>query len=516
MTSAKSTGNLPIPPWLLRRAKERLRFTTLLLVVTFLIAFAFMNVTPPPSGNLEVANAIAVAVVALSIVVFFIARSETLPLQRVLDIGLVYLVVAGFGVALAETFAVYDPFSVVRGVSWLCLLIVLFPLVVPATRGKVATAVVLTATMGPISLGIAVTSGLEPPSVSTILYMMLPNYLAAGLAMILHTVLHRLRTDVTKAERMGAYKLVEPLGSGGMGEVWRATHQTLARPAAIKLIRPEALSGRSGADVESLKSRFKREARMTSQLTSPHTIQIYDFGVTEEGILYYVMELLDGTDLETLVSEHGPLDPRRAVSLLVQICDSLAEAHENGLVHRDIKPANLYVCRLGREVDQIKVLDFGLVAIQGAEVSLDQSNTIQGTPAYLAPEVIRGDQPDERVDVYALGCVAYWLLSGKLVFERATAFKVLYAHVEEEPEPLGKRVADLPEGLEELLLACLDKDPDRRPRDAGELGTRLRALNVPAWEGSEAWWREHSPQRAPRSLPADSVMSVTTATPRRD
>lgn len=506
---------LPIPPWLLRRAKERLRFTTLLLIVSFLIAFAFMNVTPPPSGHLEVANVIAVVVIALSVIVFFIARSEKLPLPRVLDLGLIYLMVAGFGVALAETFAVYDPYSVVRGVSWLCLLIVLFPLVVPATRGKVAAATFITATMGPISLGIAIASGLERPTFSTMLYLMLPNYLAAGLAMILHTVLHRLRTDVTKAERMGAYKLVERLGSGGMGEVWRATHQTLARPAAIKLIRPESLSARTRSDVDTLKSRFKREARMTSQLTSPHTIQIYDFGVTEEGILYYVMELLDGTDLETLVSEHGPLDPRRAVSLLIQICDSLAEAHENGLVHRDIKPANLYVCRLGREVDQIKVLDFGLVAIQGAEVSLD-SNTIQGTPAYLAPEVIRGDKADERVDVYALGCVGYWLLSGGLVFERPSAFKMLYAHVEEVPPPLSDRVKDLPEGLEELLLACLDKDPRERPRDAGELGARLRALRVPPWEGSEAWWREHAPQRAQRSLPAEAIQSISTAIKRED
>lgn len=509
------SGNLPIPPWLLRRAKERLRFTTLLMIVSFVIAFAFMNLTPPPSGHLEVANVIAAVVIAISLVVFFIARSDRLPLPRVLDLGLIYLMVAGFGVALAETYAVYDPFSVVRGVSWLCLLIVLFPLVVPATRGKVAAATFITATMGPISLAIALASGLVSPTFSTMLYLMLPNYLAAGLAMILHTVLHRLRTDVTKAERMGAYKLVERLGTGGMGEVWRATHQTLARPAAIKLIRPETLSARSSSDVHTLKSRFKREARMTSQLTSPHTIQIYDFGVTEEGILYYVMELLDGTDLETLVIEHGALDPRRAVNLLIQVCDSLAEAHGSGLVHRDIKPANLYVCRLGREVDQIKVLDFGLVAIQGAEVSLD-SNTIQGTPAYLAPEVIRGDPADERVDVYALGCVGYWLLSGALVFERPSAFKMLYAHVEETPPGLGDRVKDLPEGLDELLLACLSKDPDERPRDAGELGARLRALNVPAWEGSETWWEEHAPQRATRSLPAESIQSISTALPRRD
>lgn len=510
--------NLPIPPWLLRRAKERLRFTTLLMILTFVIAFAFMNITPPPSGDLFVANIIAGVVIAFSVVVFLIARSDRLPLPRVLDLGLVYLVVAGFGVALAETYAVYDPYSVVRGVSWLCLLIVLFPLVVPATRGKVATASILAATMGPISLGIAVASGLEAPNLPTVLYLMLPNYLAAGLAMIIHSVVQRLRTDVTKAERMGAYKLVEPLGSGGMGEVWRATHQALARPAAIKLIRPETLSGRTGADVDTLKSRFKREARMTSQLTSPHTIQIYDFGVTEEGILYYVMELLDGTDLETLVEAHGPLDPRRAVDLLIQVCDSLAEAHESGLVHRDIKPANLYVCRLGREVDQIKVLDFGLVAIQGAEVSID-SNTIQGTPAYLAPEMIRGDHPDERVDVYALGCVGYWLLSGRLVFERQSAFKVLYAHVEEQPEPLSKRCKDLPQGLEELLLACLAKDPDRRPRDAGELGARLRALKVPKWDGSKAWWKEHAPQAASRSLPVSVTVdptNVSTAIPRRE
>ncbi|HBP17100.1 MAG TPA: hypothetical protein DEA08_04795 [Planctomycetes bacterium] len=288
------------------------------------------------------------------------------------------------------------------------------------------------------------------------------------------------------------------LGSGGMGEVWRATHRMLARPAAIKLIRPEALSGRASATQrQTLKARFEREARATAQLSSPHTISIYDFGATEDGVLYYVMELLDGTDLETLVAEHGPLPAGRVVHLLKQACESLAEAHRAGLVHRDVKPANLFLARKGRRVDWVKVLDFGLVKEREAtSAALTADGELAGTPAYLAPEVATGDAPvDGRADLYALGCVAYALLTGAPVFEGVTAMQVAAAHVVEAPAPPSTRTrALIPRDLEALILACLAKAPADRPASAADLRDALRATGLSSgWTAkhARAWWDTH-------------------------
>ena len=212
-----------------------------------------------------------------------------------------------------------------------------------------------------------------------------------------------------------------------MGEVWRARHRLLIRPAAIKLIRQRALGAMAG-DPELLVRRFEREARATAALTSPHTVQLYDFGVTEDGRLYYVMELLDGLDLDTLVRQHGPLPAERVVHLLRQVCSALQDAHGNGLVHRDIKPANVVVSRAGTTFDFVKVLDFGLVKLDSARsadkdaIKLSAEGSWSGTPGYMAPEVVLGAaDTDHRVDLYALGCVAYWLLTGKMVFEGENA-----------------------------------------------------------------------------------------------
>jgi serine/threonine-protein kinase len=279
-----------------------------------------------------------------------------------------------------------------------------------------------------------------------------------------------------------------------MGEVWRARHRMLAQPAAIKLLGPEALGGRAS---ERIRKRFEREARATAMLSSPNTIRLYDFGRTEDGTLYYVMELLDGIDLETLVSEHGPVSAERAIYLLRQVCDSLAEAHNGGLVHRDIKPANIYICRQGTQHDRVKVLDFGLVALRedrsSAGTRLTAEDHITGTPAYMAPETVTGDHPvDHRADIYALGCVAYWLVTGELVFDGDTAVKILYGHVERAPVPPTKRTGvKLPRGFEELILECLRKDPGERPRSAAAIAERLDAhVLADPWNERRAseWW----------------------------
>ena len=232
-----------------------------------------------------------------------------------------------------------------------------------------------------------------------------------------------------------------------MGEVWRARHRLLIRPAAIKLIRQRALGAMSG-DPELLVRRFEREARATAALTSPHTVQLYDFGVTEDGRLYYVMELLDGLDLDTLVRQHGPLPAERVVHLLRQVCSSLQDAHANGLVHRDIKPANMVVSRAGTTFDFVKVLDFGLVKLdsradtaEDARCKLSTEDSWSGTPAFMAPEVVLGAaDTDHRVDLYALGCVAYWLLTGKMVFEGENAMQVMIQHAQTAPKRPSHRV----------------------------------------------------------------------------
>lgn len=282
---------------------------------------------------------------------------------------------------------------------------------------------------------------------------------------------------------VGMYELESPIAQGGMGEVWRAKHQLLTRPAAIKLIKPQANdSGELEIDPISVQ-RFEREAQVTASLRSPHTVQLYDFGVTKSGTFYYVMELLEGTDLETLVREHGPLEPARVVRVLEQTLDSLAEAHAHGLVHRDIKPANLHLSKRGLENDFVKVLDFGLVKLGRGDAgnrSLSRADRITGTPAYLAPELVTGQgSVDGRADLYALGCVAYYLLTGTLVFEGDSAMQIAIAHALETPVPPSQRVArELPKDLERVVMACLEKDPERRPRTALELLETLRALEL--------------------------------------
>jgi serine/threonine-protein kinase len=277
-----------------------------------------------------------------------------------------------------------------------------------------------------------------------------------------------------------------------MGEVWAAEHDMLARPAAVKLVRPE-LMRRSRLSSDAM-SRFEREAQSTAGLSSPHTVNLYDFGVTDEDVFYYVMELLDGLDLEVLVRRHGPVPPGRAVHFLVQACDSLAEAHANGLVHRDIKPSNLFACRQGLTHDFIKVLDFGIVNPQGgspSDAGAEGITPVEGTPGWIAPEAAEHGTSDARADLYALGCVGYWLLTGRLVFEAEEAVGVIRMHREDAPVRPSRHANAVPPELDAVILACLAKDPDRRPSSAVELATMLRAAAVTPWSDAEAigWWR---------------------------
>jgi eukaryotic-like serine/threonine-protein kinase len=342
------------------------------------------------------------------------------------------------------------------------------------------------------------------------------SVIAVTLSTVTSRTIYGLRQQVKEASEIGQYTLEEKIGSGGMGEVWRARHRMLIRPAAVKLVTSRELGSSAGSDPELRLRRFEREARATAGLTSPHTVQLYDFGVTCDGTLYYVMELLDGMDLDTLVERFGPAPAERAIHFLVQACASLDDAHENGLVHRDIKPANIIVSRVGAAWDFVKILDFGLVKLGGARQSaqslrLSADNNVSGTPGFIAPEVVLGSDTDHRVDIYALGCVAYWLVTGRLVFEGPGAIKVMSDHVYAPPAPPSSRSATpIPPELDALILECLEKDPSKRPSSARELSARLQAISVETpWtpERAEHWWSLHASAKSAKRSVADVVLS---------
>jgi serine/threonine protein kinase len=304
----------------------------------------------------------------------------------------------------------------------------------------------------------------------------------------------------TRARELGSYRLVARLGRGGMGEVWRAEHRLLAREAAIKLIRPDA---GAGDDAHERKLRFRREAEALSQLRSRNTIEILDYGIALDGTFYYVMELLDGLDFETLVSRYGPQRPGRVVKLLLQVCASLAEAHDRGLVHRDVKPANLFVCRAADEVDIVKVLDFGLVrtVLPGpttpAEGSLPRAGQpsqvaapmtahgltgyqhgILGTPGFMAPEQVLGRDLDGRADLFALGCVAFYLLTGKLLFDDPDHARRSAACLQAIPDLRERLGSAVPDALAAVVMDCLARKRGERPRHARALAVALRRAEL--------------------------------------
>jgi len=313
---------------------------------------------------------------------------------------------------------------------------------------------------------------------------------AVAIASVTSAVIYGLRQDVREAQRLGQYTLREKLGAGGMGVVYKASHAMLRRPTAVKLLPPE----RSG-DVSI--RRFEREVQLTASLTHPNTIAIYDYGRTPDGIFYYAMEYLDGIDLAVLVREDGPQPPARVRSILVQVSGALSEAHGVGLIHRDIKPANVILCQRGGVYDVAKVLDFGLVKDleAGPGPGLTNVDMIAGTPQYLAPEAITSPrQVDARADIYALGAVAYFLLTGKPVFEGGTAVEVCSHHLHTPPERPSERLGrSVPENLEKLTLACLAKDPAGRPQTAaGLVQSLVDCQGLGTWDTASAaeWWHD--------------------------
>lgn len=429
------------------------------------------------------------------------------------DVSLVFLLLTAAAIAALNTWVAPPPMhGRPVGASWIAILLLIYSMVAAVSPGKMLAAALVAASFDPIGVWLAHLRGVPTPSVLGTLLIFWPNYAAAGLSTIPSRFLRHVGRKLSKARELGSYELVNLLGHGGMGEVWEAKHRLLARRAAVKLVRPELLGASSELEARVVLKRFEREAQATAALNSPHTIQVFDFGSTLDGTFYYVMELLTGRDLESLVREFGPIPAARVGYLLRQVCHSLADAHARGLVHRDIKPANIYVCRMGLEYDFVKVLDFGLVKFSHQSsadriqtlVTADQRTT--GTPAYMAPEVILGESTvDRRADVYALGCVAYYALTGHLVFEADSPMKMLLQHVQAEPIPPSQRTElPIPRELDDLVLACLQKDPNKRPQNAEVLfNMAVGCKSGDCWNQdlAKGWWNKHLPEfTAPLSL----------------
>ena len=452
---------------------------------------------PRPAVILEVVASV------ISIAVFLFLRFVHLAPHAKCGAGMWVLVL---NAALITVFDMFNlsMFEAAIGLpSWTAILILASAMIMPATPRRTLIGSLIAASMGPIAMGMAALLGraVVSPGVALVLY--LPNFIWAVIATLPSAMFQRMGRQIKEARALGSYELVEQLGAGGMGSVWRARHRLLARDAAVKLVKPEALGETESAAQAQLR-RFEREAQATALLQSQHSIRLFDFGAADDGSFYYVMELLYGRDLESLVKDFGPLPYERVMYLLGQVCHSLAEAHARGMVHRDIKPANIFLCRMGLEFDFVKVLDFGLVQTHRTDVSTALTETsltaqkLIGTPAYMAPEIILGrDDVDRRADVYAIGCVAFYLLTGTRVFQDGNQMQVLVDHVHAEAAPPSTRLgAPLPREVDTFVLDCLRKNPDARPKDASELLERIHTDNLAGrWSNTEAraWWQVKLP-----------------------
>jgi serine/threonine-protein kinase len=511
-----------LPRDLQQQASRRLGIMALVGGVLWLIAPALGHIGQPGSFP-EPMDFVSLVSLVVSFALFVYTRQHGREPQFILDLGLWYLVYTGLALGFTAhlTPSGLDTLSDWRPspeISWLGAVVLMFAAIVPTAPRKMLVAGFAAVSMNPIGMLIGLARGtwqFGPPI--KVLLMHYPDYLLLGVAVVISHVVTQVGRQVTKARELGSYELGDLLGSGGMGEVHRATHRMLARPAAIKLIRPEMLAG-SDELRDLVVQRFYREAGVAASLRSPHTVEVYDFGVTEDDTLYLAMELLEGMNLESLVEHHGPLPPGRVIYILRQVCDSLEEAHVRGLVHRDIKPANIHIGCIGLHADFVKVLDFGLVKtparFEGEPAISTATGMVVGTPAYMAPELAFGEAVGATADLYAVGCVAYFLLTGKTLFEADNPLQMVAKHLQAEPVPPSRRAEqEIPRALENVVLACLAKDPSKRPQSAATLAHKLASLSVHRWTETDAvrWWAANaklSTMSVGAVLPSPGLLSL--------
>jgi eukaryotic-like serine/threonine-protein kinase len=516
-TSIADRATTGLPPDLLNRAAYRLQILCWLYAFTFFMAAFFPPLLFPAERKILFQHPLNWAPGVISIVdaiaIALAIRMVHLRPATVTLLALIFEVISSYGIAAAEFLA---PLGLNlgpswKGLSWVAVWMLLFNVVVPTVPRYAVLAALASVTSVPAMVLLSLST--FPPTVrpnpfAIFFWFGFPYLLVVIMAYVGARVVYTLGTEVTRARQLGSYRLEEQLGEGGMGEVWKASHRLLARPAAIKLIRSPGAG--EATNIEDMRRRFEREAQVIAQLRSPHTVTLFDFGVADDGAFYYVMELLDGLDTDRLIKQFGPMPAERVVFILRQMCHSLSEAESCGLVHRDIKPANIFLCRYGEDHDFVKVLDFGIAkAIQAtanAPTAITLGNIVQGTPAFIAPEQAMGeDAIDGRADIYSAGCVGYWLLTGERVFTADTPMKLLLAHVQTPPVPPSSRTElPIPAGLEALILACLAKNREQRPPSARHLLHLLEALPLERrWteERARDWWKTHWPAIPPAAPP---------------
>lgn len=466
----------------------------LLVIVLRLVLGKQLELYLPNRGA---ANLLSAFFAALMFTLLGLSRSR-LPPAKILKAGLFIELIISLGLALEEQLMV-DFFAGPPRPSFVFIVLLSFPLIVPGhwPRRVITTLLCSLSPVFVLPLSLTLTGRAMPSSVDVVLNT-LPMLIAGAVALYGAKLAHQLRREANEARRLGSYELVERLGAGTMGQVWRANHRLLAREAAVKLISADTLNDHG----EQANARFTREAHATASLRSPHTVALYDYGITDEGTMYFAMELVPGLTLDQLVRQHGPLSAERSLYLMRQVALSLAEAHRAGLIHRDIKPANIMVSNVGIQFDFVKVLDFGLVknVNHRQDVTLTQDRAVTGTPAFMAPEVVLEQDIDARADLYSLGCVAYWLMTGQLVFDETTPLKMMMAHANEDPTaPSLRTELELSPEIDELILKCLAKDRYDRFRNAEELIEAIDFALISCetrWEQRDAiqWWSQRPVQ----------------------
>jgi serine/threonine-protein kinase len=473
-----------------------------LLVFTFLMYFRYPKIEPPDE---DLINYMSIGgLILLAVIWRVVLVRRTLTIEQLHRIDFFYAVCTGLSFGASAWFA-----QELRPSAYGCLLYASFmvlvrAIVIPSTGPR--TAVTGALTFLPMTIvAIALREGQELPSWAFVVADLVISTIIILLATIGSRIIYGLRRQVSVAMQLGQYTLDRKIGEGGMGEVYRAHHALLRRPTAIKLLIPDRIGGGTVA-------RFEREVQHMSQLTHPNTVAVFDYGRNPEGVFYYAMEYLDGIDLEHLVEQYGPQPADRVTAILIQVCGALHEAHQSGIIHRDIKPANIILCERGAQPDVAKVVDYGLVKEITANTG-ESSRLILGTPAYIAPEAVSDpDSVGPAGDLYALGAVGYFLLTGKRLFEGKTSVDVCVQHVTAIPVPPSKAASiHVPEGLERVIMSCLEKSPHARPT-AAALAKLLRELPLQRdWTDDEAlgWWSEFRQREATAGTRSEPTMTIT-------